>query len=198
MKYLASFAVALLVTASVLVFAQGGSYQLGSKVADFTLKDSHNQTVSLSDFANSKTVVVVFTDNQCPYAKLYENRLVTLSSTYAARGVQFIFINPGVGLGEGSDKLEDMAAKNYSFPYLADEGQRISQRFGATKTPEVFVLHNINGEFVLKYKGAIDDNPQVESGVRNNYLKSVIDEVLANKSISTADRRATGCMIKRY
>jgi peroxiredoxin len=180
------------------VFAQRGGYQLGSKVADFTLKDGQGKTVSLSDFADSKTVVVVFTDNQCPYAKLYENRLVTLSSTYAARGVQFIFINPGVGLGEGSDSMADLAAKNYSFPYLADEGQRISQQFGATKTPEVFVLHNMGGEFVLKYKGAIDDNPQVESGVRNNYLKTVIDDVLANKNINPGDRRATGCMIKRY
>lgn len=196
MKYLASFVVAFLVTASV--FAQGGGYQLGSKVADFSLKDGQNKAISLSDFADSKTVVVVFTDNQCPYAKLYENRLVTLSSTYAARGVQFIFINPGVGLGEGSDKPEDLAAKNYRFPYLADEGQRISQRFGATKTPEVFVLHNVGGEFVLKYRGAIDDNPQVENGVRNNYLKTVIDDVLANKNVSTADKRATGCMIKRY
>ncbi len=188
--------VAMLVTASV--FAQGGGYQLGSKIADFSLKDGQGKSVALSDFANSKTVVVVFTDNQCPYAKLYENRLVTMSSTYAARGVQFIFINPGVGMGEGSDQMQDLAAKNYSFPYLADEGQRISRQFGATKTPEVFVLHNMGGEFVLKYKGAIDDNPQVESGVRNNYLRTVIDEVLANKNVSNSDRRATGCMIKRY
>ncbi|MCP2042267.1 thioredoxin family protein [Pontibacter sp. HSC-36F09] len=195
MKYLASFAIAFLVTASV--FAQG-SYQLGSKVADFSLKDGQGNAVSLSNFADSKTVVLVFTDNKCPYAKLYENRLVTLSSTYAPRGVQFIFINPGVGVGEGSDTMQDLAAKNYSFPYLADEGQRISQKFGATKTPEVFVLHNMGGEFVLKYKGAIDDSPQVESGVRNNYLKTVIDDVLANKNISTTDKRATGCMIKRY
>ena len=196
MKYLASFAVAFMVTYSV--FAQGGGYQLGSKVADFTLKDSQNKAVSLNDFANSKTVVLVFTNNQCPYAKLYENRLVTLSSTYAAQGVQFIFINPGVGLGEGSEKLEDMATKHYSFPYLADEGQKVSQQFGATKTPEVFVLHNTGNSFVLKYKGAIDDNPQVEAGVKNNYLKSVIDEVLANKPVTTADKRPTGCMIKRY
>lgn len=196
MKYLASFVVAMLVMASV--FAQGGSYQLGSKIADFSLKDGLGNAVSLSSFADSKTVVVVFTNNQCPYAKLYENRLVTMSSTYAARGVQFIFINPGVGMGEGSDQPQDLAAKNYGFPYLADEGQRISRQFGATKTPEVFVLHNTGNEFVLKYKGAIDDNPQVESGVKNSYLRSVIDDVLANKSVNPSDRRATGCMIKRY
>ncbi|HEY4651759.1 MAG TPA: redoxin domain-containing protein [Pontibacter sp.] len=196
MKLLATLAAALLFTVSA--FAQGGSYQLGDKVADFKLKGANNTEVSLNDFANSKTVVLVFTNNTCPYAKLYENRLVTLSSAYASKGVQFIFINPGVGLGEGSETLEDLAGKNYKFPYLADEGQKLSARFGATKTPEVFVLHNTGDSFVLKYKGAIDDNPQVESGVKTPYLKSVIDEVLANRAVTVADKRATGCLIRKY
>ncbi|PRY16462.1 AhpC/TSA family protein [Pontibacter ummariensis] len=194
MKYLASLATAFLLTASA--FAQTGGYQLGDKVADFSLQGSNNASTSLSDFANAKTVVLVFTNNHCPYAKLYENRLVTLASNYANRGVQFIFINPG--LGDGSETLEGMASKNYSFPYLADQGQKLSAKFGATKTPEVFVLHNNNGEFILKYKGAIDDNPQVESSVKNYYLKNVIDEMLANKAVTPMDKRATGCLIKRY
>ena len=194
MKYIAIFAAACLITASA--FAQSGGYQLGDKVANFSLKGANSQTVSLNDFANAKTVVLVFTNNQCPYAKLYENRLVTLSSSYANRGVQFIFINPGVS--DGSEALQELAAKNYSFPYLADTEQRISTQFGATKTPEVFVLHNTGDSFVLKYKGAIDDNPQVESGVKNFYLRNVIDEVLANKAVSTQDKRATGCLIKKY
>jgi len=196
MKYLAILATTLLIATGA--FAQSGGYKLGDKVADFTLKGSNNKNVSLSDFAKSKTVVLVFTNNNCPYAKLYENRLVTMSSAYAGKGVQFIFINPGVGLGDGSETLQEMAGKNYSFPYLADEGQSLSTRFGATKTPEVFVLHNNNGEFILKYKGAIDDNPQVESGVKNNYLETVLNEVIANKAVTTADKRATGCLIKKY
>ena len=196
MKFLATLAAALLLTVSA--FAQSSSYKLSDKVADFTLQGVGNTKVSLSDFANSKTVVLVFTNNTCPYAKLYENRLITLSSTYANKGVQFIFVNPGIGMGEGSETLEDMATKNYRFPYLADEGQKVSSSFGATKTPEVFVLHNTSNGFVLKYKGAIDDNPQVESGVKNPYLKSVIDEVLANRSVTVADKRATGCLIRKY
>ncbi|MBF9253381.1 thioredoxin family protein [Pontibacter sp. 172403-2] len=196
MKYLASIAAATFL--SVNAFAQSGGYALGDKVADFSLKDSHNQPVSLSDFANTKTVALVFTNNQCPYAKLYENRLVDLANSYGSKGVQFVFINPGVGSGDGSETLADMAAKNYSFPYLADEGQKVSRQFGATKTPEVYVLQNNNGAFVLKYKGAIDDNPQLESGVKNFYLKNVLDEVLANKTVTALNKRPTGCLIKAY
>ena len=194
MKYFASLAAALFL--SISAFAQSGSYQLGDKVADFSLKGTNNKTASLSDFANAKTVVLVFTNNQCPYSKLYENRLTTLAGTYSGQGAQFVFVNPGAG--DGGETLEAMAAKKYSFPYLADEGQRLSKQFGATKTPEAFVLQNSGDGFVLKYKGAIDDNPQVASGVKNNYLKNVIDAVLANKAVTTADKRATGCLIKKY
>ncbi|QCR24582.1 thioredoxin family protein [Pontibacter sp. SGAir0037] len=191
MKLLISFMVTLLVTLGAA--AQSGAYQLGDKVANFTLKDASNRSFSLSDFAKSKTVVLVFTNSQCPYATQYENRLVTLSTSYASQGVQFIFINPGTG----AETLKELASKNYNFPYLADDSQKVTSQFGATRMPEAFVLNNNNGEFTLKYKGAIDDNPQAESAVKNNYLKSVIDEVLANKTVTILDKRATGCMIKK-
>ncbi|SFU82024.1 thioredoxin family protein [Pontibacter akesuensis] len=193
MKHLASLATALLFSLSA--FAQSGGYKLGDKVADFTLKGVNNENTSLSNFTNAKTVVLVFTNNQCPYAKLYENRLVTLASSYGSKGVQFVYINSGAG--DAGETLQDMGTKKYS-PYLSDEGQKISSQFGATKTPEVFVLHNNNGEFILKYKGAIDDNPQVAGDVKNFYLKNVLDEVLANKALTSTDKRATGCLIKKY
>src|SRR6476620_2280717 len=143
MKFLNSVLVALLV--SVSAYAQSG-YQLGQKINDFTLKDSNGQNVSLSNFNNTKTVVVVFTNNLCPYSKLYENRLVNLNNTYQSRGVKFIFVNPTIDMEDGGETVADMAQKvsdsKFNFPYLADEGQKVSLAFGATKTPEVFVLHN--------------------------------------------------------
>ncbi len=199
MKYIPIVLIALFV--SVSAFAQTG-YQLGQKVNDFTLKDSKGQDVSLSNFKDVKTVVVVFTNNLCPYAKLYENRLISLNNVYQDRGVRFVFVNPAIGQETGGETVADLAKKvndsNIHFPYLADEGHKVSQAFGATKTPEVFVLHNVNNEFVLKYKGAIDDNPQLESGVKENYLKTAIDAILNNRNFDAFDKRATGCLIKKY
>ena len=51
----------------------------------------------------------------------------------------------------------------------------------AHKSPEVFLLKNEGGKFTVVYHGAIDDNAQVESDVRQNYLRSAIDNMLANK-----------------
>ena len=181
-------------------FAQS-PYQLGDKVESFRLKDSNNKEVILNDFAGSKIVVLVFTNNLCPFSKLYESRLTALAGNYANRGVRFIFINPSVNQQEEGESLQDMAAKasgaNYSFPYLADEGQKLSRRFGATKTPEVFLLHSQNGDFVLKYKGAIDDNYQAENFVKEFYLKNAIEAVLSNQPVKSINKRATGCMIRR-
>src|SRR5688572_23859654 len=102
MRYFPAFLIALLVSGSAL--AQTG-YQLGQKVTDFTLKDSNGQNVSLSSFNGSKTVVVVFTSNLCPYSKLYENRLVSLNNAYQAKGVKFVFVNPAVGAEEGGETV---------------------------------------------------------------------------------------------
>lgn len=197
MKNISLFLIAFLFSAAAM--AQSG-YQLGQKVNDFSLKDSKGQEVSLSNFKDLKTVVVVFTNNQCPYAKLYEKRLINLNNLYQDRGVRFVLINPT--LGENGETVAEMAQKasagSFYFPYLADEGQVVSRAFGATKTPEVFVLHNVNGEFLLKYKGAIDDNPQLETGVKENYLKGAIEAVLSNRNVEVFDKRATGCLIKKY
>jgi peroxiredoxin len=176
-------------------------YQLGSKVEIFSLNDISARQISLKEYADRKAVVVVFSNNTCPYAKLYEARLLNLAKAFAGRGVQFLFINPSVDQAEGGESLQEMAQRAsegaYPFPYLADEGQKISSRFGASRTPEAFVLQNVNGEFVLKYKGAIDDNPQAEKFVRDPYLKNVLEAILKNQAINTGERRATGCMIRR-
>src|SRR5688572_11076831 len=114
---------------SVSALAQTG-YQLGQKVNDFSLKDSKGQDVSLSNFKEMKTVVLVFTNNECPYAKLYEKRLVNLNNLYQDRGVRFVFVNPAIGQ-ENGETVADMAQKvsdsNMHLPYLADEGQAVSQ-----------------------------------------------------------------------
>ncbi|HEX8545391.1 MAG TPA: thioredoxin family protein [Cytophagaceae bacterium] len=194
-----TLAFALLLSISSYSFGQG--YNVGDKVADFSLSNSlDNSQISLGNFAKSKSVVIVFSSPACPYVKLYEDRLVQLANDFASKEVRFLFINPNNSKASAEDSPAEMAKrareKNYSFPYLVDNAQ-VSSAFGASKTPEVFVLKNINGSFVLQYKGAIDDNPQVAADVTNSYLKEAINSILTNSSMKVADKRASGCMIKK-
>ena len=171
------------------------------KVENFSLPDAvSGQQVSLSDFQNRKAVVVLFTSNFCPYSKLYEERFASLVKAYAGQDVAFIMINPNDPAESKDDSMEAMKAKAQSWglniPYLADKNQQVASQFGASKTPEVFVLSNKPNRFAVAYSGALDDNPQVAQDVSQQYLKQAIDAVLNSKIVNTPHKRPVGCMIK--
>lgn len=84
-----------------------------------------------------------------------------------------------------------------SIPYLADKDQTLMSMLDARKSPEAFLLKNNNGSFSVVYKGAIDDNPQVEADVRHNYLRDAIDIMLTNQKIETPEVRPVGCNLKK-
>ncbi|HXA01727.1 MAG TPA: thioredoxin family protein [Cytophagaceae bacterium] len=173
-------------------------YKIGDKINNFTLYNAADDTrISLNDFVASRGVVLVFTSNDCPYAKLYEKRLLEIQNEYNAKEIKFLFINPNNPQTSPADNKTVMKKKAYPFPYLIDSSQEVANIFEASKTPEVFVLKNINGSFMLKYKGAIDDNPQAESDVSRFYLKDALNAIVSNGSIKVNDFRAIGCMIQR-
>ncbi|QMU28898.1 redoxin domain-containing protein [Adhaeribacter radiodurans] len=190
----------LLLTA---IHLQAQTSTQGQKVEPFVLQNETGQKLALADYASSKAVVVVFTHNHCPYSRLYKSRLQRLNSEYSGKGVTFLFVQPAISTdnspgndGNAVDKTN--APDNADFTYFKDTNQKVSQQLGATKTPEAVVLQPQNGDFLLRYKGAIDDNPQVEGYVKESYLKTALDAILGNQVPAVTQNRATGCTIKRF
>lgn len=177
-----------------------GGFQVKSEVGNFTLPNVDGQQFSLSQYANEKGIIVVFTCNHCPFAKAYEDRIQALDSRFRSLGFPLVAINPTDPVAYEEDSFEKMKAratsKGYTFPYLADASQEISKRFGATKTPHVFVLSNDKGKFVVEYIGAIDDNPQDPSGVNRKYVEEAVTNLLSGKPVGTTTTKAIGCVIK--
>ncbi|MCC3152897.1 redoxin domain-containing protein [Hymenobacter sp. BT770] len=167
--------------------------QTGSPIADFTLKTASNADVALKSYAGNKAVVVVFLNPACAFSRLYQERLASLSSAYRAKGVEFLFINVPINL----DAPGTAAPGEVELPTLTDPSQQVSNLLGVTKTAEAVVLEPNSGGFIVRYRGAIDDNPQVASNVQQHYLKQVLDNVLAGRPAGVAERRAAGCLIKR-
>ena len=180
----------------------GNSLQAQTKkVEGFTLPDAvSGKQVSLKDFQNNKAIVVLFTSNACPYSKLYEERFSSLVKEYKGRDVAFIMINPNNPGESQDDSMEAMKTKANSWgldiPYLVDRNQAVSRMFGASKTPEVYVLSQKPSVFTVVYSGALDDNPQVAEDVSQNYLKQALEAVLQGKRISSPHKRPVGCMVK--
>jgi peroxiredoxin len=189
---------AILVTAFTKSFS--GGYTVGETVKSFTLKNVDGKMVSLDDYKKQKGVIVIFTCNHCPFAKLYEERIMNLDKAFASKGFPVVAISPNDPTIVPDDSYDNMVTrakeKNYSFPYLLDETQHVAKDFGAQRTPHVFLLSNDGKNFKMEYIGAIDDNADDANATTKKYVASAIDELLAGKKVSVTSTKAIGCGIK--
>lgn len=197
MKRFAAFANFFLLTLSAS-YSQG--YMAGDKASDFKLKNIDGKIVSLNDYPDAKGFAIIFTCNHCPYAIAYQDRIIGLDKKYKSLGYPVIAINPNDPQLSPEDSFEKMIVraneKGFSFPYLFDETQEVYRKYGASRTPHVFLLQKKGKDLVVEYIGAIDDNYQDEAMVTTPYLANAIDALLAGKKPEPSITKAIGCSIK--
>jgi len=175
-------------------------YEIGDNASDFSLKNIDDNFVSLSDYKDKKGVIVIFTCNSCPYANMYEERIIALHEKFAPKGYPVLAIMPNDVSKKPSDSFSNMkkraSEKSYMFPYVYDETQSTAKRFGATKTPHVFLLNNQNKPFEVSFIGAIDDNVRNANAVKAKYVENAISEIDRGVAVSKTSAIAVGCTIK--
>jgi peroxiredoxin len=162
------------------------------KVENFTLPDYNGVKHSLTDFNKSKAVVLMFIATQCPVSNGYNTRMVSLFNDYKDKNVVFIGINSNK---EESVEEVKQHAKDHGFEFtvLKDDKNIIADKFGASVTPETFVL---NPSLEILYHGRIDDSRR-EADVTSHDLRNALDEILAGKPVSVSTTKAFGCTIKK-
>ena len=174
-------------------------YEIGDKVADFELLSTDENMVSINDYNDQKGLVIIFTCNHCPYSVAYEDRINALNVKFTDMGYPIVAINPNDPKIQPGDSFENMKIrakeKAFTFPYLFDAKQEVFKKFGAAKTPHVFVLNNSNNEFELVYVGAIDDHEDPDK-VKDKFLESAIEALAAGKQPNPSYTKAFGCSIK--
>jgi len=148
---------------------------------------------SLADFKDASLVVVVFMRELCPTTRVYEERLLQFARDHAPRGVRVLAISPSRNPAEGLLKMKARAReKSYEFPYVADETQLSARLFGATVTPQFFVL---DAQRTVRYMGAFDDNFKPEK-VERRYLQEAVEALLEGRDPPVADTLPRGCEIE--
>lgn len=176
------------------------NYKIGDEVNDFSLRSINGKLFSFSSYPSAKGFIVVFTSNYCPFSKSYEDRLIAIDKKYTLKSYPVIAINPNDAEAYEEDKLENIQArakeKGFVFPILRDENQFIAKTFGALRMPHVFVVKKEGQKYILKYSGAIDDNPQDPSGISKNYLEDAVQSLIENKPIITELTKPIGCAIR--
>lgn len=175
-------------------------YNLGDAIADFRLKSVDGRTVSLADYRNQKGIIVVFTSNHCPFAKTYENRIIALDRKFATQGYPVLAIMPNDPSVYEEDSFDNMKAraqtKAYSFPYTVDDSQTTTRAFGASRTPEIYVLKQVSGQFILEYTGTLDDNPQDETSVQRRYVDEAVTNLVVGRPVQSPITKPIGCAVK--
>jgi len=172
-------------------------YDIGEKVEDFELRNIDDNYINLSDYMGDQGAIIIFTCNTCPYAQLYEDRIIQLHKKFSDKGFPVLAINANDVAQKPGDSFENMKTratdKQFPFPYLFDADQNVYPKFGATNTPQVFL---IDAKMKLRYSGAIDDNPQNPAAIKINYVENAIGALMADEDPNPARTKAIGCGIK--
>jgi peroxiredoxin len=148
---------------------------------------------SLDDYKSAKVIVIAFTCNHCPVAQMYEDRFMRFANAQKKRGVVFLAISSSLLPPDSLEKMRERASqKGFGFPYLSDPTQEIGKAYGATVTPQLFVLDR---ERNIAYMGKFDDDIEPEK-VQRSYVREAVHALLDGKRPDPSETRATGCGIE--
>jgi peroxiredoxin len=154
-------------------------------------------TINLAD-VKEDVVVVAFLANHCPAVKANEDRLVDVAKGFKGKSVKFIGVCCSSEAAHSAEEDGIPGIKSaikqgkYNITYGYDPSGAIGKAYGAKVTPEFFVLDKNRS---VKYMGALDDSVMAEGKATKTYLKTAIENVLANETVEATEIKATGCGI---
>ena len=161
----------------------------------FRLMGTDDKFYSLEDF-RSKSLLIVFICNHCPYVKARIGDLVTLQSRFPKSELQIVGINSNDPSyqDEGFENMIKFSKENnLNFPYLIDDTQQIARSYGAVCTPDPFLFDQNRN---LVFHGKINDAMEPEMTPQVHVMGNNIKRLLDGQSIEKDFDPSIGCSIK--
>ncbi len=123
-----------------------------------------------------------------------------MHNKFSGQGYPVLAVNPSDPKAYEDDRIEHLrrqaSARGSSYSYLVDDTQTVARAFGASRTPQAYVLKNTGGKFVVHYIGALDDNPQDPANVVKHHVEDAVLNLLSGRSVAQATTKPVGCVIK--
>jgi hypothetical protein len=175
---------------------------IGQPAPAFTLTDSDGKTHNLADY-QGKTVVLEWTNPECPFVKKHYGARNMQTQQGAATGKDIVWLSvnssaPGLqGNVDGAKAnaiRKEVGAKQTA--YLLDPSGDTGRAYGAKTTPHMYV---IDGNGVLRYNGAIDSissSDQADIAKATQYVPQALAELAAGKPVSVSTSKPYGCSVK--
>jgi len=171
--------------------------RIGDRAPDFKLQATDGKTYNLDDFKTSRTLVVFFTCNHCPFVIGSDEVTRVTALRFKDKGVAFIGINSNSENTYQEDDFDNMVKRmneqRFPWVYVRDKSQDVARAYGALRTPHFFVF---NEERRLVYTGRGVDNPRNTAEMTTNDLERALEEVVAGKPVSIPLTNPIGCNVK--
>jgi peroxiredoxin len=195
-----------LVLASVAILALNASAaaspEIGKPAPAFTAVDTTGKQRSLTEF-KGKTVVLEWTNDGCPYVKKHYNagNMQKLQNDAIAEGKIWLSIissapgKQGYVDAAGADELTASRGAKPTAVLLDPKGE-VGRAYDAQATPHMYV---IDGGGILRYMGAIDDQPTTEIATiakARNYVREALAALKAGKAVAETATDPYGCSVK--
>jgi hypothetical protein len=168
----------------------------------FTANTANGKSISL-DSLKGKTVVLEWTNNECPFVKKHydSGNMQSLQKDAAAKGIvwlQVISSAPGKqGYVDGATAIKLNSARSATpANTLLDPDGKLGQLYGAQTTPHIYII-NSNG--VLVYKGGIDSlatTDKADIAKAEPYVVNALGSLAAGKKIADNNTKPYGCSVK--
>lgn len=175
---------------------------VGQPAPDFTGVDSNGKQHSLSQY-KGKTVVLEWTNHDCPYVKKHYNsgNMQKLQQDATAKGIVWLSIissSPGKQGHVSGKQANELTKSRNAAPsaVILDESSKIGLLYGAKTTPHMYIVDK-TGQLV--YMGGIDDIPSKDEDdipKSKNYVRTALDDMAAGQPIKDSITRPYGCSVK--
>lgn len=170
----------------------------GSQAPDFNLPDPRSgKHVTFSDVTGPAGTLVVFACNHCPYVVHLTKELGDLAREIRDLGVGTVAISSNDVENYPQDAPDLMLKfadeSGWHFPYLYDESQEVAHAYSAACTPDFF-LFDKQGK--LFYAGQFDGSRPNDGTPTGSDLKTAVQSMVNDDSLSSEVKPATGCNIK--
>jgi peroxiredoxin len=197
-QFLFAAVVMILLSASSALAAPA----IGQPAPAFTALDSNGASRSLAEF-KGRTVVLEWTNNECPYTRKHydSGNMQKLQQEATGSGVVWLTVissAPGKQGYVSGAEANALTVSRGAHPtaVLLDPHGTVGRAYEAQTTPHMFVIDKTG---VLRYMGAIDDKPTVSpaslAGARN-YVHEALAAVAAGHAVQVATSEPYGCSVK--
>lgn len=164
---------------------------VGYPAPDFTLLDTSEEPISLTDF-RGKYVVLEWFNPHCRAVQQHREIVRKLAHHYQWRGIIWLGINSTHYMTQ-EDNLMWQETNRLNYRILADFTGETARRYQVKITPQIYIINPMG---IVIYSGAVDDNVRGDKSQPFNYVAVALEEILTGEPITYSQTKPYGCLVQ--